>query len=105
MRAAPGKNFQLGHQPGHDVIANQIRQSLLGSEGILNAANIPRLIFHSDKQCTAAVLANATIERRTPFGDDRSRLNSDVLPSGCLSSSSSITTLNLTLKQTSLPYF
>ena len=52
-----------------------------------------------------AVLANAMIERSTPSGHDKSRLNSNVLPSGCLSSASSITTLNLTLKPKNLPCF
>jgi hypothetical protein len=98
MRATPGKNFQLGRQPGHDVVANQIRQSLLGSERILYAAYMPRLVLHADKQRASGGIGkrdnraeNAVWRRYIPLELQR-------FPSGCLSSSSSLTTLNPTLK-------
>jgi len=98
IRRAPGQDFQLGPQPWRHAVGDDIRPQFFRVRWSINAANVPRAILHADQQHTAGCV-RATLVRSTAFADERSRLISSVLPSGCLRRLARSTTRKLRNRQ------
>jgi len=103
---APSReDFQFRNQARENAVADHTGQAFFHVQRVLHAADVPRRVFHADQQCAPAVLAKATMPRSTPPGEERSRLNSSVLPSGRFSRSRMSITRKCTLKPATPPGF
>ena len=49
MASPPGDDLQLRHQPRHDVIADEVGQTLFEIEWLLDTADMSRPVFDPDK--------------------------------------------------------
>jgi len=84
----PGQDLDLRDEPRADPVADQVGESLLLIQRVGHAAHIAAAILHPISRVPPAVLAKATIVFNAPSDEERSLLNSSVLPSGRLSRSS-----------------
>ena len=85
-------DFDLRKKPRLNRIADQIRGTLLQIQGLLTPRTSRVRSVTPIRMVPPAVLAKAATVRRKPCGDDRSRLNSSVFPSGLRSISARSTT-------------
>src|SRR4029453_14742394 len=49
MASAPRDDLQLRHQPRHNVIADEVRQTLFEIEWLLDTADVSGTVFDPDK--------------------------------------------------------
>jgi hypothetical protein len=82
LRPAPREDLDLRNNARADAVADEVGQSLLQVERVGHTTDMAASVLHADQQRATRRVGEGHDRFRAVSGEDRSRLNSSVLPSG-----------------------